>query len=788
LESFRKKIAKNISNIDNPEIYQLNPWLNSFPVNECGIENLLESVNRFNSVNTQILAPKAPYEIFFYNEKNNNKNTCITFEKLQIFLFSCQINKQETDFIEFSLFNFYIKKYDLFTFITKDEISDIKLKKLKVLVYKVDFPQDYVSNKTEKIIFTENVSENLINDFVSDVLYQKVSSVNNIKEESKKRHLEHKLQVNISGKEIQNEKNQKNKSLFFIPEENLIADPVYNLEPVYDLKSELKEEMLSNLPDFQKKGAEFLYKNDFVFFNDTFELGKETQAATALRMLLRTRKIQKVLIVTNEYNEQIYRQTQLICLKGLWESILEISLNEYDFKFHQNLSNFEKKNIFSNYVINGISYNTFENSFSNGLFSYEKINLFDCIIFDDTTYKNLQYGYITLLETNSYKNKLWFLSEFSSEGLSEKITSLFPERKLACFGRKASQISETNTKTYVFDYYLPFEENNMPIDDKYIFLEESVTENDISNSSKMTKFIKEFQKQQPYCKNLRHCNKTGLLVHHLKRILDRNNKVLVYTQANSNKIDEIEKILIKYNFNYIKFDQFDKDLNLAKKFEEFENFYKKVVYLTNLDPHTTSFVFPDTSHVINFNNSWNPLNRWQIEKNVENPIVVYNYFYKNSIEQELVSELQVKGLFDRNLIKALSSEKLYQIINSQNFKNIFAETVKIENIIELLYLTKQLLTKLGYDKINAKAAKVNFIYDLEVKSSAINYCLIIKLVYSNNLDSRKINNIISEKKSEKPLIIITNSTISHSKLLLPPDVSLINGKLLLNYLNLFKTI
>ncbi|MFA8342001.1 MAG: hypothetical protein ACEPO8_03405 [Rhodothermaceae bacterium] len=796
MEFFRKNIAKNISHIEDPEIYALNRWLNSFPVNECEIDDLPESVNRFTSVNTQIPSARVPYGIFFYQGENDNKNAYITFNPVETLSVPCQIASPEVEFVEFSLFNFYLKKYNPFTFDEVNEIPDIKLKKLKALVYKVDFPQEHRDSKIQKIDFHENVSENLINDACSSVLHNTIQSLNKDENKGKSPQILHNLQVNFSENESEKPENPDENSTInspthFLPEENLIADPVYNpehrkliryLEPVYELTPELRAELLANLPDYQKTGTEFLYDNDFVFFNDSFELGKETQSVAALRMLLRTRKIQKVLIVTNEYNNKIYKQNPLICLKGLWQSILELLLNEYDFKFHNELSDLDKKNIFSNYIINGISYNTFEKSFNNGLFSHEELNLFDCIIFDDTTLENLNLGCISLLEENAYKNKLWFLSEFTSTNLSEKIAALFPQRKLMKFGRNGTEIDEINNKTFPFDFYLPLEEHNTPVPDNHIFAEEPATENALLSRSEQVKLVKKLQ-QQPYCKDHDNCSKTGLLVHHLERILNQNNRVVVYTQADSGKIDEIEKILQAYNFNYLKFNQRDPELNVVEKLSEIENDTEtKFVYLTNMDPQKAVFIFPEVSHIINFDNSWNPLRRWQLERTVENPLVIYNYFYENSIEHELISELAVKGFFDRNLIKTLSCEKLYNAIDNENINAGEIKNIEIKSVIQLLDLTKELLTKLGYDTIKSKAGKVDLTYDLSAKSSLQNLGMNVKLIFSEHINSQQINQIINGKDSENPLLIITNGTLSHSKVLLPPDVSLVNGKLLLDYL------
>lgn len=806
MDSFRKNIAQNLSDIDNPEVYSLNRWLNSLPIKECDADKIPDSKHKSTSLDTSLDSAKVPYGIFFYKGSNTNKNAYITFETVETTPVFFVFPEIETEFVEFSLFNYFLKKYDTVALNEIINIPDIKVKKLKALVYKVDLPQDYQKINLPSTDLTENVSENLINQSILEILSSEFLSEPNLITGNNDSVFLHNLQVNISEEttsKIENlSSNEPKKTIedfnvkknlsseqppISISEINLISDPIYNpehkkliryLEPVYELTPALKSEILYNLPEYQKLGAEFLYANNFAFFNDSFELGKETQAVSALRMLLRTRNIQKVLIITNEYNDKLYKQNPLLGNQGLWQENLTILLHEYDFKFHTELSDFEKKNIFSHFIINGISYNIFEQIFNKGLFTHEELNLFDCIIFDDITFESLNLDCISLFEENSYENKLWFLSEFNSSELVKKISDLFPQRTLKEFGRESSEIDHIANKIFSYDFYLPLEKE-FPEEECDLFEEAAKIKNTPDQKPKRT--LQRLDQKK--------CNKANLLLHHLERVLDRNKRILVHFENDSRKIDQMAQLLEALKIKFVKFDSTDLSLNIENKLNQCCGSDEKMVYLSNLSPDEIDFTFPDVFHLINFDNSWNPLQRWKLEKVLDTPGVVCNYFYENSIEHELIAELTSDGLFDKNVIKVLPPEKFYKILDEKNSeKDLSTEkidyTQHISSVFKLLEYVKLFLTNLGYDKLKTKASKSDQTYTINAKKISTGNEIRVEIIYSPHLNAMQINSILSEKSEDKPLLIITNGSISHSKVLLPPDVSLINGEMLSRYLEL----
>lgn len=864
MASVRNHIAKKISKVDLPEIYQLNRFLNVFPVYKHEIGGFISFIDRSFTVELKFNDTTIPFGIFFYEGKNSEGKAFVYFDHVKTVPSFFMFGENKTGFIDFSNFHSYIKTFNTFALNPDSQVVYQQIKKLKSLVYNVDLPTTDINIITPDMSFNNKVTTNLLDQYVPEILSQELlPEIGNIKT-LKIDPMLNNSQVNVSeeyvnediksiktssykiswAKQIENntifsvDKTQLEISNLYqieIPEvkqinieelswpelpktlevsdTNLISDPAYKvehknlvkyLEPVYDLTPQLREEILSNLPDYQKVGAEFLYDNDFVLYNDSFELGKEVQTVSALRMLLRTRKIKKVLILTNEYNNYICKNTPLINQCGLWQTNLQTLLHEYDYKFHSEVSEKDKKNIFTNHIVNGISYEKFEECFIYGLFNHEELNLFDCIIFDDASQDVLSLNCISLLEENAYKNKLWFLSDLINPNISDSLASLFPERKLVSFGRNSNEVEEVSNKVFNYDYYLPMNDDNLQLASE---IENSGREviddlfgigNYLRIQPNAFQIIQESQRNTNFAGEINSSNKTELLMYHLSRILERNNRALVYSQFDTGGLKEIEELFEDNNINYVKFNFSDSSEELKTKINYCNKSEETLVYLTNLKPNKIHFNFPKVRHIINFDSWWNPLTRWSLEKKLDlsdqNPVIVYNYYYTNSLESKLVHDLTSKGMYEKNIIGVLTPEKLYKMFD----ENYWAEFFNIEfesnieeidytdgifNVMQLVELTKLLLTKLGYVNIRTTATTWEETYHLNAESK-LNKTIDTKVIFSSFVNTQTINSFLKNKKPDVPLLILTNGSISHSKVLLPPDVSLINGNLLSRYLEL----
>lgn len=898
MNSIRKNIAKSISEVDLPEIYSLNRKINAGPTEKFEIPVCMTHIDRTVAASYTISAPNIPFGIYFYQGVSDQRNAYITFENIKAVPFFFDFTPPKTESFEFSKFVVFFQQIELLNIDEVVESSDVKIPKLKALVYNVDLPLTEVKIAAAKFKLKSEVSHDLIEEFLPEIITpQLLPKVSDIEVED---HIDilNNLQVKISGDKlldkecstasivsdntlaeeefvstatissnilsekyfvsiaatsenfftedktitatdisdnafvdkllypkilqlkIQEWKESKQsvltnieiKEIPIVSDSNLISDPATNLEhkqlakflePVYELTPEMKENILKVLPDYQKAGAEFLYKNDFALFNDAFEIGKESQAIVALRMLLRVRKIKKILILTNNYNNNICKHTPLISHCGLWQEKLNILLNEYQFKFHDNLDESTKKEIFRQHIINGISYETFEEGFINGMFNHDDLNLFDCIIFDDTSHNILTLNCVSLLEANAYENKLWFLSDIVSDELKEKIEEIFPERKLEVFGRNIKEIEELKHQTIAYDYFLPMDEDNQELELQINTEGREKIDNlfGVGNYFRIQpnafQLIQESQRTTNFVFDKLESAKTSLLIHHLNHILSQNDRVLIYSQFDKGGIQEVETIVKSLNYSYIKFGYSDSYEEIQNKIKHCEKSEDKIIYLVNMKPNKINFIFPKVHHLINFDNWWNPLTRWKLEKQMdtsnEHPVVVYNYYYNNSIETKLMLDLTSKGLLDRNVIFPLTPDKLNNMFDESywaNFFNIEYNIVKkqvdfteeVDSVMQLIELVRLLLNKLGYDLIKARAFSEDETYELMAESSAGHYYLNVKTICSKHINSQFINDLLESKPVDQPMLIITNGTISHSKVILPPDVSLINGTLLSSYL------
>ena len=521
-------------------------------------------------------------------------------------------------------------------------------------------------------------------------------------------------------------------------------------------------------------------------------------------MLLRTRKIKKVLIVTNEFNNFLCNKTPLIEQCGKWQTKLEILLHEYEIKFHPSVSEDAKKNIFSNYTINGITYDNFEESFICGLFTHDELNLFDCIIFDDTCPEVLSLNCMSLFEDDSYKNRLWFLSNYGISDIEKPVSDLFNKSKITTLERTVDQINELTQKVFYHDYFLPLDTEN----EETIYEIETEGREVIDNlfgignylriQPNAFQIIQEVQKKSNFGETFNYSRKTSLLLYHISRLLSREDRILIYSQFDENGITNIEKILNSENIKTLKFGYSDSVTEIKEKQLSGGSDKEKIVYLTNIKPNNIQFTFPKVRHIINFDSWWNPLTRWQTETKVEpenqKPITVFNYYYLNTIENKLVTDLISKGMFDKNIIGHLKAEKLYKMFDENYWADFFEinhekshkeinYTEGIFSIVQLVEFVKLFLSKLGFENISAKATDMDDSYLISANTQEKTNIEIAAL-YGKFINSRTINKLIRKRNKNKPLAIITNGSISQTKVLLPPDVSLVNGKLLSRYLEL----
>jgi len=600
----------------------------------------------------------------------------------------------------------------------------------------------------------------------------------------------------------------------YSPAENFLADSLANktlfrfLEPVYELTDALKGDILAPLPLFQQEGAEFLFNSSLAFFYDDFELGKEHQAIFALKMLLRIRAVKNSLIVTTKHKECIRDPRDLTLLKGLWQGGAASLLNNYSFAFFDSAKNIKNINSFNNFI-NIITYETFEECFASSALVPEDLNVFDCIIIDDITDEALDLKSLNHLNSNLVCNYFWFLSDFDDPSFIKRVANLFPDKEIQTLGRNKNSVAQLPAKAY-YDFVIELDSENSKIPDELVAEAKDKIGALVDSGNVMRiqpavfQLIHDSQRKTNFNLNSPdYGNKSILLKYHIDRILNRYDRLLIYTQFEDSGIQQLSEFLKANEIEFVKFDLSDSANTIADKLAHAKSYNGKLVYLTNLKQKGLFFKFPNVSHLINFDNWWNPIARYSIEDNLnkgkEKSISVYNYYFNNTFEYNFLEKLSSMGLKDKNVISSLTADNFYNIISETLWCKILGiepeeaaasdnDDYSVKSLKDLVNYSESFLKKLNLDSIESQVDILNYSSTTKAvfNKSGEKINVIAKCVFARNLSSNYVKEIIKDYLSENinnRIFLIASGTIESPTTALPNNFSLIDGEKLKSYLN-----
>jgi hypothetical protein len=171
--------------------------------------------------------------------------------------------------------------------------------------------------------------------------------------------------------------------------------------------------------------------------------------------------------------------------------------------------------------------------------------------------------------------------------------------------------------------------------------------------------------------------KANLLIEQAEAIYRNKKKAIVFTQYDENGMKKLEKA---FEMNNIKHTIARNGMSTEELKNNLSSFYNRKevpILLTNLKPSRLNIKLNKVSYFINFDQWWNPISNWQTEDEiglndvVNEPVVVYNYFIKNSFEEELYKLLNVKGLFNKKVFDNLKSETVTELILMDDWLYVF---------------------------------------------------------------------------------------------------------------------
>lgn len=464
----------------------------------------------------------------------------------------------------------------------------------------------------------------------------------------------------------------------------------------------------NEIPKYQKEGAEFLTEQNYVVYGEELGSEKYLQSTLALNYLLKKGNVRSALVISDD------------------KRINEDWKNHFD--GYAKSFKVTRINPDANYKITGYSNLWFLDFNDLPKVDLKKFSQIDLVLFDEHLNLKSSANLIDDLVNQVEPNLIWILSSIVNQNFNKKLIESFSFSKKVEFNYYSKSLNEIQNDDPV-----------VTIKDVWLELDEmqSIEYNEALNQAK-----KELSKFADNPNPIRFRSHIFTLIHKLKQILNfsafrnispkanllieqaeaiyRNKKkAIVFTQYDENGMKKIEKAFEMNNIKHTIARNGMSTEELKNNLSAFYNRKEVPILLTNLKPSRLNIKLNKVTYLINFDQWWNPISNWQIEDEiglndvVNEPVVVYNYFVKNSFEEELYKLLNLKGLFNKKVFDNLKSETVTELILMDDWLHVFRMNDKfnanlnnervglIENLKNLesgnfRLLMKSFFTYLGY--------------------------------------------------------------------------------------------
>lgn len=841
--NLRVKAARIISKIGQPESYLLNRFLHSIKEKRIEIEGIISYVPDPPINDLSIEKSSIEYVFYFTKGISNNNISYISYSDVKVLIRFFEFKRTETDIYEWSglkaeYFNFHndifpsVKVFELKHSILSSTTESFSLSENNTNIDLINteisppYISDYFSEFVPVIEKIELLDSNdlLNNIFISDLnLYSG--------------NLDFKIPdiLKLNAIQITNDFPMMDYQNFDIttsavcsvnielpvinkPEKDLVSKPknhiTYNsktdykniFEPTDKKFEELLNEILSYVPGSIHEGIKYLVRTNYALFYNNLKNDKELQLVIALKVLLGMKEVKNVLIITSNYQEMNCSYNGSLQYENVWQSNINKYLSGYIYKNENKFDRKFEKDGFNNNIISCINYNKLEEGCITGTITNEMLNSFDLVILDDFYKDVYSLDSLKLINHDNNLKYLWILSNTSTESMIEISNKIWPEINFKYLDEEVNLLNR-----YESDYFLDvnshvaniinecFEKGRKKLDDLIQF------GSLLRFQPNVFQIIHDIQKQGNVISGNTDISKIDILIYHVNKIFLNTNRLLIYSQFDKSGLEEIKTALDENGIKNISFKQNDSEKDINDKLKLCHNYDGNLVYLTNIRPNGIRFRFPNVSYLLNYDNWWNPATRWSLENRLDkmnSPLTVINYYINNSHEQRLHYQLNKLGLINKNIFEVIPPDKFYNIFDDKCWGNFFDlsydmfvnkeyQNYSIINMIDLTNKVKLFLLYLGYKEIELHAGYDTNTYNISasLSLSGEKIKLFVKCIYSNHINSELINSLLTEnKKHADKYFIITSGNISHSNLIIPENVSLIDGEQLKTYLSLFKVV
>lgn len=440
------------------------------------------------------------------------------------------------------------------------------------------------------------------------------------------------------------------------------------LQPSLELGKKGSLLLPHDLFSYQIEGVKFLMSNEHALLADDMGTGKTVMTIVALKLLLRSNQINKVLIlcppsVLYEWKNHIaeWAPELVVCFV---RGIQEIRSFEWNIQSHV-------------YVT---SYDTLRSDIENGLLQPEKWGAFDVVVVDEAHHikntntdrsraiQKLQPKYRWALTGTPVQNKIedmvaifafvypHYLDQTLAydEAIKQKVAPYFLRR------RKMDVIKDLPPKLKQ-DIWLEMSDEQRR---EYNRAENEIVSEIEGMKERVTKqhiFAKIHRLKQicNFPSNKRTSPKLDALKEQVEDISTSENKVIVFTQYIEQGVEKLASSLQAYGVAKIVGGQSD---SIRKgEIDRFKYTPKTSVLIASLKSGGEGLNLTEASYVIHFDHWWNPAVMWQAEdrahrRGQQKNVNVYSYWMKDTIDERIYNILKKKGLLIQNVVDGLSED------------------------------------------------------------------------------------------------------------------------------------
>ena len=615
----------------------------------------------------------------------------------------------------------------------------------------------------------------------------------------------------LSGKETEEETAELNKT---IVEESEETSSEEDEEEADESKTNTEFEFVYY---FQQEGAEFLLDTKRAVLHDELGLGKNIQAAVALKNLFINKNISNAVIVCDA--SEVGSFGTIPGDTDGWLGVLHQRVPELKAEAAKGTSQARNKQWKNPPDVLVISYDAFLFDLEENILNPKEQKKKTCFIIDEVQnllgHKNFDRQKFIKSLNPKY---LWLTSSYPEAEIKDSIDNAFKEKISVknYFGRKRKDVANDLPPVTWENKWLTLDDAQVDeYNETFATAKEKVqwfleSGNPLRFNANVFTLIHQLKQVCNFSEKGK-SKKTKLLLEQVKLIEKNNQQVIIFSQYEKAGTKKIEELLKK---NDIKFLSYAPGLStkemstVLKKFSSSPNITALVV---GVKPSRVKIPSGNISYIINFDAWWNPASLWQVEDVITGtakdgarlPLNIYTYVTKNTIEEKIHSLLHRKGFLNKHIMETVNPDSISEMITNPEWLEIFdmpdegykqryrkglLETEKrIDNysLPDLKEKGVNLFTKLGYKNLDIIEGKSGDSFDIRGIFKRPNYDeqLCARFLTKSVTSSEEIKEHLAELKeiTHKGKYFLISKGTFESEEVIKSNEALVDKNQLANY-------